>query len=242
MPRQYNIKWRNKDKTRLSNTVRQFNAKITRTLKKNPELAPYLPERLTVQGLRDKIQTRQDFNREINLARRFLKPGAETPVTSATGIRTTRWEKREVGIKVGVINRRRNRELKKMNPTTEKGTMGTIRENNLRPKKYDIDKIKASDWDMFVYGVEKQIMSGYTAQKNELYKQNFIKAVETAFSSKGTEIVEMAQSIPADILVELYYNDPVLQVEFIYNPLEMQIKIDNIVEHLEPYAYGGADE
>lgn len=242
MPRQYNIKWRNKDKTRLSNTVRQFNAKITRTLKKNPELAPYLPERLTVQGLRDKIQTRQDFNREIKSARRFLKPGTETPVTSATGIRTTRWEKREIGIKVGVINRRRNRELKKMNPTTEKGTMGTIRENNLRPKKYDIDKIKASDWDMFVYGVEKQIMSGYTAQKNELYKQNFIKAVETAFGSKGTEIVEMAQSIPADILVELYYNDPVLQVEFIYNPLEMQIKIDNIVEHLEPYAYGGADE
>lgn len=242
MPRQYNIKWRNKDKTRLSNTVRQFNAKITRTLKKNPELAPYLPERLTVQGLRDKIQTRQDFNREIKAARRFLKPGAETPVTSATGIRTTRWEKREIGIKVGVINRRRNRELKKMNPTTEKGTMGTIRENNLRPKKYDIDKIKASDWDMFVYGVEKQIMSGYTAQKNELYKQNFIKAVKTAFGSKGTEIVEMAQSIPADILVELYYNDPVLQVEFIYNPLEMQIKIDNIVEHLEPYAYGGADE
>lgn len=242
MPRQYNIKWRNKDKTRLSNTVRQFNAKITRTLKKNPELAPYLPERLTVQGLRDKIQTRQDFNREIKSARRFLKPGAETPVTSATGIRTTRWEKREIGIKVGVINRIRNRELKKMNPTTEKGTMGTIRENNLRPKKYDIDKIKASDWDMFVYGVEKQIMSGYTAQKNELYKQNFIKAVKTAFGSKGTEIVEMAQSIPADILVELYYNDPVLQVEFIYNPLEMQIKIDNIVEHLEPYAYGGADE
>lgn len=242
MPRQYNIKWRNKDKTRLSNTVRQFNAKITRTLKKNPELAPYLPERLTVQGLRDKIKTRQDFNREVNSARRFLKPGAETPVTSATGIRTTKWEKREVGIKVGVINRRRNRELKKMNPTTEKGTMGTIRENNLRPKKYDIDKIKASDWDMFVYGVEKQIMSGYTAQKNELYKQNFIKAVKTAFGSKGTEIVEMAQSIPADILVELYYNDPVLQVEFIYNPLEMQIKIDNIVEHLEPYAYGGADE
>lgn len=242
MPRQYNIKWRNKDKTRLSNTVRQFNAKITRTLKKNPELAPYLPERLTVQGLRDKIKTRQDFNLEVNSARRFLKPGAETPVTSATGIRTTKWEKREVGIKVGVINRRRNRELKKMNPTTEKGTMGTIRENNLRPKKYDIDKIKASDWDMFVYGVEKQIMSGYTAQKNELYKQNFIKAVKTAFGSKGTEIVEMAQSIPADILVELYYNDPVLQVEFIYNPLEMQIKIDNIVEHLEPYAYGGADE
>lgn len=242
MPRQYNIKWRNKDKTRLSNTVRQFNAKITRTLKKNPELAPYLPERLTVQGLRDKIKTRQDFNREVNSARRFLKPGAETPVTSATGIRTTKWEKREVGIKVGVINQRRNRELKKMNPTTEKGTMGTIRENNLRPKKYDIDKIKASDWDMFVYGVEKQIMSGYTAQKNELYKQNFIKAVKTAFGSKGTEIVEMAQSIPADILVELYYNDPVLQVEFIYNPLEMQIKIDNIVEHLEPYAYGGADE
>lgn len=242
MPRQYNIKWRNEDKTRLSNTVRQFNAKITRTLKKNPELAPYLPERLTVQGLRDKIQTRQDFNREVKSARRFLKPGAETPVTSATGIRTTRWEKQEVGIKVGVINRRRNRELKEMNPTTEKGTMGTIRENNLRPKKYDIDKIKASDWDMFVYGVEKQIMSGYTAQKNELYKQNFIKAVKTAFGSKGTEIVEMAQSIPADILVELYYNDPVLQVEFIYNPLEMQIKIDNIVEHLEPYAYGGADE
>lgn len=242
MPRQYNIKWRNEDKTRLSNTVRQFNAKITRMLKKNPELAPYLPERLTVQGLRDKIQTRQDFNREVKSARRFLKPGAETPVTSATGIRTTRWEKQEVGIKVGVINRRRNRELKEMNPTTEKGTMGTIRENNLRPKKYDIDKIKASDWDMFVYGVEKQIMSGYTAQKNELYKQNFIKAVKTAFGSKGTEIVEMAQSIPADILVELYYNDPVLQVEFIYNPLEMQIKIDNIVEHLESYAYGGADE
>lgn len=45
MPKQYNIKWRKSDREKISKTVRKFNAKITRTLKKHPEFAPYLPEK-----------------------------------------------------------------------------------------------------------------------------------------------------------------------------------------------------
>ena len=33
----------------------------------------------------------------------------------------------------------------------------------------------------------------------------------------------------------MYYDDPILQIDFIYDPLEMQVKIDAMKEHLTDY-------
>ena len=113
--------------------------------------------------------------------------------------------------------------------------MGTVRENNLKPKQYDIDKIKKSDWKKFVESVEKQSKDSYASDRYERYKENFIRGLENAFGEKGSELIEIAKQIDPETLTQMYYDNPILQIDFIYDPLEMQVKIDAMEEHLTGY-------
>lgn len=235
MQKRYNIKWRDTDEKELAKAVRKFNAKRTRLLKQVPELEEFLPPKASTKEIRKSVQTRRDLKNELNALERFMRKGAEKPIVTKEGIKTTAYEKKEIAIKVRSINQRRAAELKKAAPSTEKGTMGTIRENNLKPKKYDIDKIKKSDWKNFVESVEKQARDSYFQGKYERYKENFMKGLENAFGEKGRELQEIATQISAERLTQMYYDDPILQIDFIYDPLEMQVKIDAMKEHLTDY-------
>lgn len=233
MPRTSNIKWRKSDKQTISKTVQQFNAKITRTLKKHPEWADFMPERLTVQGLTEKIQTRKDYNREVRSVKRFLRKGAETPFQSKSGIKTTQWEKKEVGYKVAQVNRQRTIEAKRANVSTEKGTMGSIEANNLKPKKYNIDKIKPSEWDKFVNTVEKQVMSNYHYDKMVRYKENYLKAILINLGTEGKakELYDYVSQLNPEFMYNAYYDDPVLQIQFTSDPLPADMIAESALEH-----------
>lgn len=235
MQKRYNIKWRDTDEKELAKAVRKFNAKRTRLLKQVPELEEFLPPKASTKEIRKSVQTRRDLKNELNSLERFMRKGAEKPIVTKEGIKTTVYEKKEISIKVRAINQRRASELKKAAPSTEKGTMGTVRENNLKPKQYDIDKIKKSDWKKFVESVEKQSKDSYASDRYDRYKENFIKGLENAFGEKGSELIEIAKQIDAETLTQMYYDDPILQIDFIYDPLEMQVKIDAMEEHLTGY-------
>lgn len=235
MQKRYNIKWRDTDEKELAKAVRKFNAKRTRLLKQVPDLEEFLPPKASTKEIRKSVQSRRDLKNELNSLERFMRKGAEKPIVTKEGIKTTVYEKKEISIKVRAINQRRATELKKAAPSTEKGTMGTVRENNLKPKQYDIDKIKKSDWKKFVESVEKQSKDSYASDRYDRYKENFIKGLENAFGEKGSELIEIAKQIDAETLTQMYYDDPILQIDFIYDPLEMQVKIDAMEEHLTGY-------
>lgn len=227
------IRWRKKDTQKITNLVRTFNAKITRTLKAHPEWAEYLPERLTTTDLKNKIQTRQDFNRELKSFQRFMQRGAETPFMSQTGIKTTLWEKKEVGYKVAQINRSRTLEAKKANVSTYKGTMGTIESNNLKPKKYDIDNIKKNDWDKYLQTISKQIKSNYKMDKMLKYKENYLRAIieNLGTDGKAKELYDYVLTLDAEMMYDIYYDDPVLQIQFTSDPLPADMIAENALEH-----------
>lgn len=235
MQKRYNIKWRDTDEKALAKAVRKFNAKRTRLIKQVPELEEFLPPKQSTKDIKNAVKTRRDYNNALNSLERFMRKGTEKPIVTKEGVKTTAYEKKEIEIKVRAINQRRAAELKKAAPSTEKGTMGTVRNNNLKPKKYDIDKIKKSDWKKFVESVEKQSKDSYNVDKYERYKKNFIKGLENVFGEKGRELIDIVEQINAEKLVQMYYDDPILQIDFIYDPLEMQIKIDAIAEHLTGY-------
>lgn len=235
MQKRYNIKWRDTDEKELAKAVRKFNAKRTRLLKQFPELEEFLPSKASTKEIKKSVQTRRDLKNELNSLERFMHKGAEKPIITKEGIKTTAYEKKEIAIKVRAINQRRAAELKKAAPSTEKGTMGTVRENNLKPKQYDIDKIKKSDWKKFVESVEKQSKDSYASDRYERYKDNFLKGLENAFGEKGSKLIEIAKKIYPETLTQMYYDDPILQIDFIYDPLEMQVKIEAMEEHLTGY-------
>lgn len=235
MQKRYNIKWRDSDEKELAKAVRKFNAKRTRLIKQVPELEEFLPPKASTKAIKENVKTRRDLNNELNSIDRFMRKGAEKPIVTKEGVKTTAYEKKELQIKIRAINNRRAAERKKANVSTEKGTMGTIRANNLQPKQVNIDKVKKSDWNKFVESVEKQARDSYASDKYERYKENFLKGLENAFGESGNDLIELAKQIDPETLSQMYFDDPILQIDFIYDPLEMQTKIDAMTEHLQGY-------
>lgn len=235
MQKRYNIKWRDSDEKELAKAVRKFNAKRTRLLKQVPELEEFLPPKASTKAIKESVKTRRDFNNELNSIERFMRKGAEKPIVTKEGVKTTAYEKKELQIKIRAINNRRAAERKKANVSTEKGTMGTIRANNLQPKQVDLDKVKKSDWNKFVESVEKQARDSYAADKYERYKENFLKGLENAFGESGKDLIKLAKQLDPETLTQMYFDDPILQIDFIYDPLEMQTKIDAMTEHIQGY-------
>ena len=116
--------------------------------------------------------------------------------------------------------------------------MGSIQKNNLEPKQYDFNKIKPSDWDKFVQNVEKQVKENYFSEKNELYKQNYMTAISNVFNKEdSSKLLSIIQNIPAENLIDLFYSDPVLQIDFVYDPLEASVLAAHIENHLNEYGY-----
>lgn len=235
MPKRYNIKWRKGDEQELAKAVRKFNAKRTRLLKQVPELEDFLPDKLNVQDIKNNNKTRNDFNKTLRSIERFMRKGAEKPIVTEQGVKTTEYQKRELEIQIRTINQRRAAERKRANVSTEKGTMGTIQANNLNPKKVDINKVKKSDWNKFVESVEKQSKDIYQKEKYDRYKENFIKGLQNAFGEKADRLVSMVEQIDPATLTQMYYDDPIIQIDFIYDPIEMQAKIEAMEEHLQGY-------
>lgn len=232
MQKEPNIAWRQSQRNRLSRSVSKFNAKLTRELKKNPELIEFLPARLNVQELRASIKTAKDLNNLVKTIDRAFKEDAFVPVQTEKGVKTTKYEIRETKLKVNKINRSRAKEKEKANPSTEKGTMGLLKTANLVPKKFDLEKMSQKEWEKFKAGVDKQILANSSFERKQRYRDNYLKAIEEVFGTDN-ELYERILNADIDSLLEAYYNDPILQLEFVYDPLQMSVIYQAILEHLD---------
>lgn len=235
MQKQHKIKWSNDDSKALANAVRQFNAKRTRLIKAQPFLAEYLPNKLKVSDVRGRIESRADFNREIKSINRFKKPNAARLVKSKKGLVITFYEKMEISYKVRRINNRRKKELLEADISTERGNMGAVKKNNLQPKEFDFDEMDSSNWDKFVQSVNKQTMPNYANGKHSLYKENFMKGLESVFGAQAEELKELVSKIDAKVLYDIYYSNPVVKLDFIYGAQERSFRFEALKEELEKY-------
>ena len=175
-----------------------------------------LPPKQNLNDLINTISSRNDYNKTLKRLQRFLKKGAEELVTTDQGVKTTKYQVNEMRINIRTINSKRARIIKNESPSTEKGTMGSIREMNLRPLKTDINKIKPSMWKQIVEKLDKQTMDTYYNARDELYKENYIKSFLDAYGPYDKKLLERIKDIPAEVLVEMYYYDPNLQIGFNY--------------------------
>lgn len=216
--------------------MRAFNAKITRLEKKYPDKVVYFPKRIKTSDIYG-IENRKDFNKAINSYQRFLRKGQEVIVETKGGVITTKWAIDELKIKKRIVNLRRSIARKKANVSTYTGTMHTIEENQLRPLEKDIEKLYPGQFQTFSYKLEKHAKSQYYKEQDELYKENYLQALITVFDYLAGEIYQIVEKIPASTLVSLYYKYPVLQIDFIYDPLEMEIIKDAIIEKLKDLGY-----
>lgn len=220
MPRRYNIRWSEADQAELKRVVKNFNAKLTRLAKKDPQSAAALPERVSAAQLRDMIETRQDLNRELNALRRFSQKGAEELVTAPDNdynLKITKWQKEEMNRRIGVINRKRADRLKKMQDieATSRGEklgytvgqigMGRAEEHSLDPLKAFTPKMNRPDMKKKFRQIIKESQSGYWNKRDEMLRQNYIKSLEQNYNPEDlVEIIEKIQNMDISEFMEIF--------------------------------------
>lgn len=218
MPRVSQIRWRDADKAELAKRVRNFNAKRTRLIKLVPELVDILPPKASVAEIKSNIYSRSDFNKQINSLKRFMEKGMEDTVTTEQGVVTTKYQLNELQIQKKSINAKRAQTIKKQQPSTYKGTMGSINKRNLRPLKTDFQKVSKEMWDTIVNKMNRQYMDKYYNDSDERYKENYLRSLKNAYEGLDgfEEMYNRVEDMTAEDVVAMYYYDPNLQTDFNY--------------------------
>ena len=192
MSKRYNIKWTEADNKELRRVVKNFNAKISRLEKKQPQNASKLPERVTVKEIKELIETRQDFKREINTLKRFSNKGAEKIVDvpdSKYNLKATKWQIQEMKRRLPRINKLRE-ERKQMvvdidmtsrgkNLGYKRGEfgMGRIDKVALEPIKAFTPAMNRQDLNEKFKTLKKEHQDKFWDKKDMQMKQNYISGL-----------------------------------------------------------------
>ena len=244
MSKRYNIDERHVDKTQLAKSIRNYNAKITRTLKKNPGALGYLPEKMKMRDVKSEIKSKQDFTKLIKSTQRFLKPGAEKLKRNTAGLEITQWEYREVAIKVGVINRKRTIDYKKtalLDVVSEgtkldvkRGEMLSVPMHQFNKKEFDFANMHPGKaWKKFKESVMMQSDRTYVSTLKEEYKRRYLAALRSTFGeSRYTEELEKLtgelEKMSANTIYNMGFSNMQGSIKFISDPLVKDLIFDEI--------------
>lgn len=229
MSRTYNINWRQSDIKELRRVVKNFNAKITREVKKNPQLESILPEKLNANLLKSQILTRKDFNKTVARLTRFTQRKDSTElVRNELGVITTKWELRETRININTLNQQRAYKRKASGASPSTGTMGTILEATMQPKKFDFAKKKQNEWKKFVKSVEYMQSDKSKRDKAEAYMRNWEAAVRSNLGTQGLFLIDLAKQMGALKLGELSLSEDEFTITYHYGPTAKENKIVEI--------------
>lgn len=267
MPRQYNIKWRVEDERELRRVARNFNAKLRRLVKQTPENAQILPQfynektgefesKITVETLKSLIQTRQDYNRELNMLKRFSKKGAERIIEAPGneyGSKTTVWQRNEMRRLSVIVNRKRQERLDTigmLEAVSNEGKMGytlgqmfgmgLASRNQLQPSKAFTASQSQTDLKYKLRALQYESRSGYFKDKDQMLKDNYTRELLRNFDhSDIKEVVNAINKMPSDLFYLKFEARPDA-FELAYPPEKGTETYKGYVSQLRGYWLGNA--
>lgn len=214
------IKWNDKQKETLRKEVKRFNSKIYREKKKNPSLAEFLPETKSVKELMKSITSANELAREVRSMEALFRKGALDPITTTKGIKTTKWELKDLKRRTRIINSRRSKEMEKYSDDPAyQGVLGTIERNNLKPKQFNPDMYTVKGWDRIRDTIHRQAQDSYGSNKQKQYKENYLKAILNEYGEYAirTGFYEYIKNLPAETLWNGYFESSFLDLQFHYS-------------------------
>lgn len=232
MAKSNKIQYRKKDELELNRIVKNFNSKLGR-IKKKVEDTSYLPDKISKDILKGKIETRKDFNRVVKSYKRFLMIGSEKKVVTENGIETTKWRKKEYSIAKGIATRKLKKRMEVIGISEYKGNLHLAKDLNLNVEFKDIKEIKPEDFESAFRRIEKRLSENYNQEQMERYKNNYIIALIRNLYEYGYLVAEKVRPIPAEEFAIMYFNNPILHIDFIYDPKEAEEKAYAIIDALE---------
>ena len=241
MSKYHKIRWSEQDTKEIARVVKNFNAKVNRLAKQNPDLASVLPEKVSTKQLKNLINTRQDLHRELNSLKRFSKKGSEEIVVvpdTEYELKITKWQKTEMNRRVGIINRRRKARLEEIENIEMKSRgknlgytrgqlgMGKAEEVSLQPMNAFYRTMGNRDLKKRWQSILHQSQSDYFTKRDYQVRDNYIKGLIENYNGHDIEdIVNTIQNMDIkDFLqtfqeeggtFEFIYPDPEKEKEYV---------------------------
>lgn len=128
--------------------------------------------------------------------RRFLRDNQEELVINSAGQVMTRWEHRENQIQSNIVIRRINREIRKLNEPLNNGysrvQMGSREAEAMLAQIRSIKSLnnkRGFEYDRIRIRLEDLGRSDYNMVKSVIYRENFMKALESSSSLDGYDLL-----------------------------------------------------
>ena len=235
MSKEYKIRWKQDDEKRLAKSVKNFNAKLTRLAKKDPSIANYLPERITVKEMKELIKTRADLNREIKALERFTKTNrGKTKSGKAKAqphdiilvpgnnynVHATRWQVAEMKRSKALIDKKRQErhDMLYSAEQTDRGKplgytagqlgMGRADANALKPITLFNKSMNQRDFFKKFKTIRKERQSNYWTDQELQMKENYIKGLTENYRFEDMEeVINHIKKMPFDQFFETYKHD-----------------------------------
>ena len=239
------IRWRKKDTEELKRKVKNYNAKIARLMKKNYN-QDLLPEKLKYKDLKESIKTRSDFKEQIKLANELTKRGSEETVKSTRGLTLPKFTIKQTKIKIAKINKERKKKKedlekiqktdrnKPIDKTGEKGK--DIGVNLIHPKKFNFENMSKKEWEMFIKTVDKQVRKDDEITDARYVKHLFLAIDANLSPNQADKLKELISLIPNNKIVEKYYTDRNMTIDFYYGESDQDDKFKIQYDAWESYA------
>ena len=227
MSKQYRIRWKTEDTKELSRVVRNFNAKITRLSKSNPEIKNILPDKVSAKDVRELVNTRSDLKRELNALKRFSRKGAEDIVkapSTKNDVYITKWQKEELTRRVAIVNRKRRARLSELDvlPAKSRGQelgytvgqarqyigMGRIRDVELMPMTAFTSSMTNREIKMRYESAKAQSVSDYFTKRDYDLKENYIKGILQNYNEEDVlDVINKIRNMDIKTFLEVFYEE-----------------------------------
>lgn len=248
MPRLPGISWNENQNDQLKKAVRNFNAKISRLEKKNPQMKNALPEKVSVRQMKELIDTRTDLQREVKALQRFTQRGAEELVNvpgNEYNLKITKWQKKEMGIRLSTINKKRNKRRKEIADIdmTYKGEelgykrgelgMGSMDENALKPMKSFTRYMNRADLKMKWKNMQIESQTSYWHKREMQHKQEYIDSIKRTYNTKDVkDVIKTIEEMDYPTFRKIFEAEGGT-FEFVSDPPDLNEKYNEYVEALK---------
>lgn len=220
------IRWKKGEKERLIKDIENFNRRRRREIKKNPELlekVSTIPAKSTVKNIKTREELKK-LQRELKLG----KTKDAFKLVKVGDVKITNWELKVTKSRLRSLNAKRAAKRKKADVSTEKGTMGTVEQAGLLPKKMTKPQSK-KEWEKFKESIERQLDKNYDSKRNKQYRINYIAAfLETYGLVDATELMNLLEQLTADEIADALFRYPLLNIEFLYDE-----RVDARISHIQ---------
>lgn len=223
----------------VRNAVERFNRAVERAAKTAPaHLAEYLPDKLVLGEVMKNIASKDDLENFMRSAAHAAEPDAFTFIPTEKGI-TTKLDviRAQEGVeRINMARSKRAEEARKEGKTG--GAKAQIKRQNIDPIAYDPLNKTNKEIKKFLNLAARLDTDADRENKAVLYKENYLKAAEKEMGKAAARALKEAiKDIPPEQVYDAVFDDPILQMDFIYisEYYEPKMFLDRMLSRWEQY-------